>query len=166
MGKHLADTFTVFTIKNSVKWPFVFSEHILRVASQICLNVSEGEDGNSFHLFTFRSQTSSLMISLWHRFQILRPHWKPGVVMMSTLSSLVTPEVVVMTSVGAVSDDNVGNMTTLGIQDVNEFRHTVWIFVVLPETSWILWMGRVVVMQILSSLAIVVTITSSVAGNN
>ena len=42
--------------------------------------------------------------------------WKMRVVMMSTLSILVAPRVVVMTTCGATSDDEVGIMTNLCFQ--------------------------------------------------
>ena len=48
--------------------------------------------------------------------KIIYLHWKARVVMMPTLSSLVAPEVVVMTTSGATSDDKVGIMTTPGFQ--------------------------------------------------
>ena len=41
-------------------------------------------------------------------------HWKVRVIMMPTLSSLVAPQVVIMTTCGATSDDKVGIMTTHG----------------------------------------------------
>ena len=44
------------------------------------------------------------------------PHSKPRVVKMPTLSSLMAPEVVVMTTSGAASDDKVGIVTTHGFQ--------------------------------------------------
>ena len=40
-------------------------------------------------------------------------HWNPRVIIMPTSSSLVAPEVVIMTTYGATSDDKVGSMKTL-----------------------------------------------------
>ena len=60
---------------------------------------------------TLRTEDGATAVSL-----ICEVHWKPRVVVIPTLSSMVAPEVVVTTTPVAINDDKVGIMTTLGFQ--------------------------------------------------
>ena len=53
---------------------------------------------------------------------VMMPTSPCGIVMMPTLSSLATPQVVFMTTCGAASDEKVGIMTTYSVYKI----HTMW----------------------------------------
>ena len=56
-------------------------------------------------------------------------YWKSRDIMMPTLSLLVAPEDVVMTTSGATSDDKVGIMTTLGLKRISPSKGGLVIYV-------------------------------------
>ena len=55
------------------------------------------------------------MITLWVALCVHWTCWKPRVFIMPTLSSLVAPQVVIMTTWGAASDNKVGIITALSL---------------------------------------------------
>ena len=62
-------------------------------------------------------------------------HWNQGIVMMTALSSLVAPEIAVMTACRATSDNKYVTMTTLGfISSIIQFSYS-WKNQIIPRTT-------------------------------
>ena len=71
----------------------------------------------------------SMTIYLWTYGTIVyRLHWKPELVMMSTLSSLVTQEVAIMTNYGATNDKKISIMvmSMLSVSLIARFMGPTW----------------------------------------
>ena len=87
------------TLSNHDRWCWPRSRHVVEIYAPCC------------HEILCISMYAKQISTRWQS-----SHWKPIAFMGSTVSSLDAPQVVVMTTCGATTDEKVGFLPTLGFQ--------------------------------------------------